>query len=67
MSFIFELLANIILEFLLGSPGALVLWAFKGFKGSFSETLAENINKSAMIGFVCWLVGFAIISIMLNY
>lgn len=59
MSIVFEIIWQVVFEWLLGAPGAFVLWAFKGFKGTYKNILAENPNKSAAIGFCLWVVVIA--------
>ena len=59
MSIVFEIIWQVVFEWLLGAPGAFILWALRGFKGAFSNILAENPNKSAAIGFCFWVAVIA--------
>lgn len=60
MSFVFEFVWQIVFEFILGGPGAFILWSFSGFKGSYLDTLALKQNKSAIIGLLFWIMVAAV-------
>lgn len=57
---VLELVAQIVLEALVVSPGAFVLWAMKGFKGSYKSILVEQKNFSIFIGVAFWVLVAAI-------
>ncbi len=55
MSFLVELLLEIIFEFLICAPGAFILWACGGFKGSFSNIVTAKQNSAAVVGILFWI------------
>jgi len=66
ISFIFEFIWQIFFEWFLGFPGAFLLWSITGFNGPFNKIYAENINKSAAIGFCIWVLSIYMIGILAN-
>ena len=60
-SLMIDIVWNITFEYIVAAPGALLLWALKGLKGTYSETLADNHNTSVIIGLVFWAFIFGTI------
>jgi hypothetical protein len=60
MSFILEILVLAIFDYLIGIPGAVILWLFKKREGSILSVEAENRYTSIFIGLCFWIV-FAMI------
>ncbi len=55
MEFIINLLVSIIFDYLIGLPGATILWLFKKREGSIISFEADNRNISIIIGLGFWI------------
>jgi len=61
---VFEFIWCILFDYLVCGPGAFFIWAFKGFKGTYSEILKNYIHRTAVVGIVFWAFVLTVIGLV---
>ena len=56
VEFISDIIGPILIGFILGVPGAFILWSLRKFEGSYSDVLAKHEKKSMFLGLCFWII-----------
>ena len=61
-----EFILTVLTEYIFIFPGAFLIWGLKGFKGSYSDVFAKQIDNSIFMGVIFWIVVAGLFWILAN-